>query len=179
MRVILNEEVHGLGEPGKLVDVAPGYARNYLIPRKLAVYANTGNIKELEHHQRRLERKRQRLQTAAQSTAARINGKVLTIEARVGKEGKLFGTVTSSDIADRLKAQLDVDIDRRRITLREPIRTVGEHQADIRLLGDTHATVTVNVLDAAHPTATKPVEVAKPAEVVTPEAPAAPDETEA
>lgn len=168
MKVILNEEVHGLGEPGKLVDVAPGYARNYLVPRKLAVYANTGNIKELEHHQRRLERKHQRLQVAAQSTATRINGKVLTIEARVGKEGKLFGTVTSTDIADRLKAQFDVDIDRRRITLREPIRTVGEHQADIRLLGDTHATVTINVLDAAHSGASKPAPVAQTVEEAAP-----------
>lgn len=178
MKVILNEEVHGLGEPGKIVDVAPGYARNFLVPRKLAVYANSGNIKELEHHQRRLERKRQRLQIAAQSTAARINGQVLTIEARVGKEGKLYGSVTGADIADLLKAQLDVEIDRRRITLREPIRTVGEHLADIRLLGETHASVTINVLDAAHPAATPPVDVAKPASVAEPAAPVASDVTD-
>lgn len=169
MKVILTEEVQGLGEPGKLVDVAPGYARNFLVPRKLAVYANTGNVKELEHHKVRLERKRQRLQAAAQSTSERLSGKVLTIEARVGKEGKLYGSVTTADIAELVKKQFELDVDRRRIHLPEPIRTTGEHPVDIHLMGDTHAKLTIKVVDAAHPeqTSAPAAPAAAPAEAPT------------
>jgi len=173
MKVILTEEVPTLGEPGKIVDVAPGYARNFLVPRKLAVYANTGNVKELEHHKRRLDRKNQKLQAAARSTSERINGQVLIIEGHAGKEGKLYGSVTSADIAEQLKAKFDVDIDRRKISLREPIRTTGHHAVDIHLMGDTRATVTINVIDTSHkeeapapaaPAVTEPVAPAAPAE---------------
>ncbi|HEX2951357.1 MAG TPA: 50S ribosomal protein L9 [Armatimonadota bacterium] len=147
MKVILNEEVLGLGEPGKIVDVAPGYARNFLVPRKLAVYASTASVRELEHHKRRLERKRQRLALAAQGVAERINGKTVTIETRAGENGKLYGSVTTADIAKALKDQYDVDVDRRKIALGEPIRVVGNHEVDVRLMGDTHATVIVNAFD--------------------------------
>ncbi|HOF89932.1 MAG TPA: 50S ribosomal protein L9, partial [Armatimonadota bacterium] len=90
MKVILTEEVAGLGEPGKIVEVAPGYARNYLVPRKLAVYASKASTRELEHHRQRLERKRQKLLAAARGTTERINGRTVTIDAKVGQGGKLF-----------------------------------------------------------------------------------------
>ena len=151
MEVILTEEVEGLGEPGKIVNVAPGYARNYLVPRKLAIYADASKKKELEHNKLRLERKRQKLQTAAQSTAQRIGAQAITIETHAGPGGRLFGSVTSIDIADALKAQFGETVDRRKIHLHEPIRSLGSHEVDIQLIGDTRATVTVNVVDPTHP----------------------------
>jgi len=150
MKVILNEEVLGLGEPGKLVDVAPGYARNFLVPRKLAVYADKGKVKELEHNKRRLDRKHQRLQIAAQSTAQRITGQAVNIDAHAGPGGRLFGSVTTSDIAQLLKDQLGVEIDRRKIHLHEPIRTLGTHEVDVHLIGETRAVITVKVVDTSH-----------------------------
>ena len=168
MKVILNEEVLGLGEPGKIVDVAPGYARNFLVPRKLAVYASMASVKELEHHTNRLERKRQRLVTAAQSIADRLNGQTLKIEGRAGESGKLYGSITNSDIAESLLSQFDVTIDRRKIHLREPIRTVGGHSVEISFMGDTRAVITVNVFDPAQlqvskPAAAAPAPAAEPA----------------
>jgi len=164
MKVILTEEIVGLGEPGKLVDVAPGYARNYLVPRKLAVYANEGRIKELAHNTRRLERKRQKLQAAAMSTAEKITASPVTIEAHAGQGGRLFGSVTNHDIADALKAQVGIEVDRRKIHLREPIRTLGTHQVDIHLIGETRAVATVHVVDTTHPAedAPAPVPAAEP-----------------
>ena len=173
MKVILTEEVLGLGEPGTIVDVAPGYARNFLVPRKLAAYANEGKVKELEHNKRRLERKRMRLQDAAQTTVQRINGQVLNIDAKAGPGGRLFGSVTTSDIAEAIKAQLDIEVDRRKIQLREPIRTVGDHDVEVHLIGDARATVKVHVADAtqleqvaapAPPVAEAPAVEAAPAE---------------
>lgn len=145
MKVILTEEVAGLGEPGKIVDVAPGYARNFLVPRKLAVYASKASTRELEHHRQRLERKRQKLIAAARGVTERINGQTVTIDAKVGQGGKLFGAVTTVHIADALKDQLGVEIDRRKITLAEPIHTAGLHSVDVHLMGDSHATLQVQV----------------------------------
>jgi large subunit ribosomal protein L9 len=151
MKVILTEEVLGLGDPGTVVDVAPGYARNFLVPRKLAVYADKGKVKELEHNTRRLERKRQNLQIAAQSTAQRIASQAVTIDAHAGPGGRLFGSVTTIDVAQALKDQLGVEVDRRKIHLHEPIRTLGSHEVDVHLIGETRAMVTVNVVDSSQP----------------------------
>ncbi|MHB0936729.1 MAG: 50S ribosomal protein L9 [Armatimonadota bacterium] len=181
MKVILTEEVLGLGEPGKLVDVAPGYARNFLVPRKLAVYANEGRVKELEHNKRRLERKRQRLQVAAQSTAQRIASQAITIDAKAGPGGRLFGSVTSSDVAHAMKDQIGVEVDRRKIHLHEPIRTLGSHEVNVHLIGETRAVVTVNVVDTTHvPEAAPeaaPVAAAAPVEQPAPAEAPAPEET--
>ena len=161
MKIILTEEVLGLGEPGKVVDVAPGYARNFLVPRKLAVYASSASVRELEHHKNRLERKHQRMTTAAQSVAERINGKELLISARSGESGKLYGSITTADIAEALTAQFEVTVDRRKIHLAEPIRTLGSHSVDVQLMGSTRATLTAKVFDPAH------VEVAEAAPTAT------------
>jgi len=106
-------------------------------------------VKELEHHKTRLERKRLRLVTAAQSLAERINGKTVKIEGRAGEGGKLYGSVTTSDIAQALMSQYDVVVDRRKIHLNEPIRTIGGHSVDIAFMGDTRAVISVNVFDPA------------------------------
>jgi large subunit ribosomal protein L9 len=151
IKVILLEEVVNLGEPGKIVDVAPGYARNFLVPRKLATYANEGKLKELAHNTKRLERKRAKLQTAAQTVADSINEKTLTIDVRAGLDGKLFGSVTTKDIADALKQQLNVEVDRRKVHLSEPIRTLGTHIISVHLLTEARASINVHVMDSTHP----------------------------
>lgn len=169
MKVILTEEVIGLGEPGTIVDVAPGYARNYLVPRKVAVYANTASAKEMEHHSKRLERKRQRLQDVAKSIAERISGQTITIDTRAGKDGKLYGSVTTSDVAQAIEAQLGVTVDRRKVHTPEPIRSLGTHPVEVRFIGDTRANVNVNVVDTLHP-----VEKPQPAPAPEETAPAEP-----
>ena len=175
MKVILTEEVLGLGDPGKIVDVAPGYARNFLVPRKLAAYANEGKVKELEHNKRRLDRKRDRMAAAAQTTVQRLNGQVVNIDAKAGPGGRLFGSVTTPDIAEAIKAQCDIEIDRRKIQLREPIRTIGDHEVEVHLIGDARAVIKVHVADASQPEVAAPVAPTATAEVAAPteEAPAA------
>jgi large subunit ribosomal protein L9 len=151
IKVILTEEVPTLGVPGTIVAVAPGYARNFLVPRKLAVYADDSKLKELAHNQKRLERKRAKLQAAADATAGNIGGQTLTIDVRAGLDGKLFGSVTASDISIALKQQLNVEVDRRKVSLRESIRALGIHAVEVHLMGDTRATVNVHVVDSSHP----------------------------
>lgn len=166
MKVILNEEVVGLGEPGKIVDVAPGYARNFLVPRKLAVYADSANVREMEHHKRRLERKRQRLMDAARTVAEKLNGQTVTIDARAGQGGKLYGSITTADIAEAIKNAFDITIDRRKLHLREPIRSLGAHEVDATFLGEAKAVFTVSVIDSTQvvaPAEAKPAVEAVPA----------------
>ena len=147
MKVILNDDIPGLGEPGKIVDVAPGYARNYLVPRGLAIYADRASVKELDHHQKRLAKKRAKLEEAAKSVAERINGSEISIEARSGEGGKLYGSVTTSDIAKLLNEMFEINVDRRKISLAEPIRSLGAFKATVDLIGDASATVTISVTD--------------------------------
>ncbi len=147
MKVILTEEVVNLGNCGDIVDVAPGYARNFLVPRKLAIYANKGNVREMEHHKALLDRKQKKLVNAAMSVAEKINNQVLSFKVKVGDNGKLFGSVTTHDIADLLKAQFEIDVDRRKITLAEHINTLGDHNAEVRLMSDTRANVIIRVID--------------------------------
>jgi large subunit ribosomal protein L9 len=176
MKVILNEEVPGLGLPGKIVDVAPGYARNYLVPRKLAVYASRSSVKELAHHAQRLERKKNRLMTAAMGTQERLTGKTIVMDLRSGKEGKLFGSVTNVAIADAIKTAFEIEVDRRRITMREHINFVGVHEITVHLMGDTNAVMQVEVIDSQRPVvAPAPVIVEAP---VLLEAPAAEEAVE-
>jgi large subunit ribosomal protein L9 len=168
MKIILIDEVQGLGEPGKIVDVAPGYARNFLVPRKLAVYASSRSAKELEHNKRVLERKRMRLQTAAMSTAEKLNELTLTIEAHSGDRGRLFGAVTNIDIADALQQKYGITVDRRKMHLASPIHTTGLHEVEIRLMGDTKALLKVQVVDPTHPDQPAEAPVAAPAAVKEP-----------
>lgn len=170
MKVILTEEVIGLGEPGKVVDVAPGYARNFLVPRKMAVYSGTASAKQMEHLKRELDRKRQRLQNAAKSTADRINGQTLVMVVKAGEAGKLYGSVTTADIAAAVKEKFELDIDRRKLHLKEPIRTLGTHEVDVHFIGDTHATLMVSVQTGQ---TAAPAPAAAPAPTPAPEAPAA------
>jgi len=145
MKVILTENVDGLGQIGDLVKVKPGYARNFLVPRKLAVEANVRNIKELDHQKRQAERKLQRVTQAAEVLKGRIEGVVCSVTHRAGEGGKLFGSVTTMEIAGKL-AEAGIEIDRRRIDLPEAIKSLGDHEVPIKLDAGVVATLKVTVL---------------------------------
>ena len=138
MEVILREDVLNLGTVGDVVKVKPGYARNYLLPRGLAVVADRRSIRVLEHQKRVIADKRERDRRHAETLAQRISSLRLTLKARAGEEGKLFGSVTNLDIERALTDQ-GFAVERRRIRLEEPIKSVGEHVVPIHLgVGLTH-----------------------------------------
>src|SRR5947209_13218555 len=124
MEVILRQAVEKLGHPGDVVTVSPGYARNYLLPRGFAYEATAGNKKRIEQEKQRLDQAEEQRRTSAQGLAGRLEAVSITFSARVGEEGKLFGSVTSSDIAHELAGQ-GFEIEKRQIELHEPIRALG------------------------------------------------------
>ena len=144
MEIILQEDVENLGEIGDIVKVRAGYARNYLLPRGLALMANRRNVRVLEHQKRLVAARRERAQKNANAVRDRLSSLTLAIAARAGEEDKLFGSVTNIDIEKALQEQ-DVTIDRRKIILAEPIKQLGTYTVPIRLGGGVEASVTVQV----------------------------------
>jgi large subunit ribosomal protein L9 len=144
VKLILRESVPSLGEAGELVTVKPGFARNFLLPQGKAILATEGNVRELEHKQRVVAAQVAKERKEHEALRDRIQAVVLAVRARAGGEGKLFGSVTSAQIAELLAAQ-GVDVDRRRIQLDEPIKELGEHSVEIRLQRDLVAKVKVVV----------------------------------
>jgi large subunit ribosomal protein L9 len=147
MRVILLKDVEHLGRIGDVKDVAPGFARNFLLPRGLVVEATTGQMKRLEILQRQREKEDAKRLSEAQQLAARLEALEVSITARVGEQGRLFGSVTNQDVAAALKEQHDIAIDRRDVELADPIRTLGTHQVPVRLGGNVQAQLRVNVVE--------------------------------
>jgi large subunit ribosomal protein L9 len=145
VKLILTEAVHSLGEAGDLVRVKPGYARNFLLPQGKAILATDLRVKELEHNKRVVAEKAARALKDIHAAKAKLDGVTLEVMARAGAEGKLFGSVTSSQIAERL-VERGFEIDRRRIELKEPIKEVGEHQVAVRLHREVHASVKLVVI---------------------------------
>jgi large subunit ribosomal protein L9 len=148
VQLILNEDVPNLGRPGDVVKVRAGYARNYLLPRKLAVEANPKNLRTFEHQKRLALNKREALKTQAMSLKERVEALQLTLNARAGEEGKLFGSVTNIDLERSLREH-GLDIDRRRISLPEPIKQVGDYTVTIRLQPEVEANLKFSVTAAA------------------------------
>jgi large subunit ribosomal protein L9 len=148
MKIILQKEVEKLGAPGDLVQVADGYARNYLIPRGLAAPATRGAIQHAERLRTGHEERLRRAKAEAEGLAARLTKVPVRITARAGEDGRLFGSITAQDIAEQLSGALDEPFDRRRIHLDEPIRSLGAHEVKVRLHPDVDATVTVDVVAA-------------------------------
>ena len=144
MEVILREDVPQLGHRGDLVKVKPGYARNYLIPRKLAMLATAGARKQVTDMKAANARKDAREKSGAESLAAQLGELTLTISAKAGEQDQLFGSVTTMDIAAALEAK-GFNIDRRTIELEEPIKTIGEYSVPVRLHHQVAAAVKVNV----------------------------------
>lgn len=145
MKVVLLDEVKGKGGEGDVVDVAQGFAENYLIPQKLAVAATKGELKQLEQRRNNIAKREAVRLENANALKAKLDGQKVAVDAKVGDEGILFGSVTSSMIADALKAQLDVEIDRKRIELGKPIKVAGAHEVAISLYREIQATVVVLV----------------------------------
>jgi large subunit ribosomal protein L9 len=145
MKIVLRQDVPKLGEAGTVQTVADGYARNYLIPKGMAVVATPGEIKTAEHNLKVRERKIARQEEQQQTLADKIQGTRLEFTARAGDQGRLFGSIPTSDIAEQLNQKIGEEIDRRKIQLTDPLRTIGEHQVVIHLVGRLRPTITVAV----------------------------------
>lgn len=147
MKVILKENIDTLGHIGDIVKVAPGYARNYLLPRGLAIEATTRNAKAFEHAKRQMEYKKNKVLELAKQFAARIEGLAFVLSHQAGEEGKLFGSVTNMEIAEKLKAE-GIDVDRKKILLADPIKQLGEYSVAIKVHPEVTASLKVNVTKA-------------------------------
>ena len=146
MDVILRQAVEKLGQPGDVVKVSPGFARNYLLPRGIAYAATAGNLKRIEQEKARLQAAEDLRRGGAQEIATRLETVSLTFSARVGEEGKLFGSVTASDIAEQLHAQGFDMIEKRQIDLHEPIKALGVYRVPVRLHVDVKPEIKVWVI---------------------------------
>ena len=145
MKVILLAKVQGLGEPGAVVEVAAGHALNLLFPRGWAQEATPANLARRAAHQAREARQVDRERQRAEAAAAKLSGAEVRIEAKAGATGRLFGSVTASDIAAAVAAQLGVTVDRRRFELDESLKTLGAHPVSVRLHPELTAQITVRV----------------------------------
>lgn len=145
MKIILRQDVDKVGEKGTVQNVSDGYARNYLIPKGLAILATPGELKVVAENLRVKEMKVARQERDLQSLADRISGQRLSFEARAGEHGRLYGSVTAADIADKLSVIAGQEIDRRKVVLDEAIRSVGEHTVTVHLVGKLRPQVTVVV----------------------------------
>jgi large subunit ribosomal protein L9 len=146
MEVILRQAVEKLGQPGDVVKVSPGFARNYLLPRGIAYAATAGNLKRIAQEKARLQAAEDERRGGAQTIATRLETVSLTFSARVGEEGKLFGSVTASDIAEQLHAQGFEMIEKRQIDLHEPIKALGVYRVPVRLHADVKPEIKVWVI---------------------------------
>jgi len=145
MKVILVENIDKLGKMGDVVKVARGYARNYLIPKNIALIATEGNMAKVNEKLKVEERKNKKRFKEAADLMAKINGIKLSFDVRAGEGGKLYGSITNKDIADKILTDHEIEVDRRKILLDEPIKTVGTHEVSIVYHSEARATVTVEI----------------------------------
>lgn len=145
MEILLIEDVAGLGDIGELVNVKPGYARNFLIPKGYALEADAGSNKAIKHRMNQIAAKKRRLKEQALKDVEVWKGNNVTLTLRVGSGGRTFGSINSKDIAEALKAQKNVEVDRRRVILSEPLRKLGRHTVGIKLHAEVNGTFTVLV----------------------------------
>ena len=145
MKVILLSDVKGVGKKQEIVNVSDGYARNFLFPKKLAVEATPGAAKEVERRQAAERARETERRLAAEKKAASLRGKVITVVAKCGAQGRLYGSVTGAEIAQALNEQHGVEVDKRKIDLAEPIRAVGETEVVVKLYPEISAKMTVRV----------------------------------
>ena len=146
MKVVLAKDVKDLGKSGQIVNVAEGYARNFLFPRKLATPANAGAMKQIETKKKTVEIKMEHQASEAKEIAERLKGTTVTVKGKTGSGTKLYGSITHQDIADALLKQHRMKVDKRSIHVAEPIKSTGAHEASIKLHHDVSATITVEVV---------------------------------
>ncbi len=153
MKVLLLRDHEKLGKAGDIKNVADGYARNYLIPRRLAVLATPGSLKQAETIRKAEEKRRAQIFAEAQAVAGQLTGTTLTFRALASETGKLYGSITSNDIAEAIEREKGIAVDKRKIELREPLRSLGTHTVPIRLATDLEPAVTVIIEPEAQPEA--------------------------
>jgi large subunit ribosomal protein L9 len=146
MKVILKEDVKSIGSMGQIVEVSDGFARNYLVPRGLAVEANVKNMRSLEHEKKVIQEKARKVKNSVQDLANRLANMNVVIKTKAGEEGKLFGSVTTMDIAEQLKNQ-GIEIDKKKISLDEPIKRLGTYAVNLRLHSEITAQVNIQVIE--------------------------------
>ena len=148
MKIILTQDVKKQGKKGGIIEVSDGYARNYILPQKLGVEANSKNLNDLKLQKSNEEKTMQRLLEEAQALAEKIGKQTVVVSMKAGEGGKVFGSVSSKEIAAAIKAQSDLEIDKKKIQLSEPIRSFGVHEAGIKLHPQVTATLRVKVEEA-------------------------------
>lgn len=149
MKVILLEELRGKGGEGDVIDVAPGFANNYLYRQGIAVPATKGNLKQLEQRRKNIAKREETRLSNAADLKAKLDATVIELRVQAGEEGQLFGSVTAQMIADAVASQAGIEIDRRRVELPKPIKTVGEHTVGYSIYRDIKGAVKLNVVDEA------------------------------
>ncbi len=145
MLVILQKDIKKLGDKGDIVKVSDGYARNYLLPRGLAVEATEKGISHVETMKKQQQRKEENELKEAKKLAAKIEGQAIVLKAKAGEKGRLFGSITSKDIADSIKDKFNITIDKRKIDLPEPIKALGSYETEIKIYPGVNATINVVV----------------------------------
>ncbi|MGN1383376.1 MAG: 50S ribosomal protein L9 [Eubacterium sp.] len=148
MQVILKQDVKGTGKAGSVVKVSDGYARNMLIPKGMAVEATKANVRSLEKEKAQQAEEEAEKRAEAKKQAEVINGKSVEIKTKAGEGGRLFGSITSKDIAEAVKSQLGIDADKKKIQLDSPIKSMGTFHVTVKLYYEIHAELTVNVTEA-------------------------------
>jgi large subunit ribosomal protein L9 len=146
VKIVLRSDVANLGRKGDLVEVADGYARNYLVPKGLAMTASKGSARQSEAMRRSRQVRDTKEREGAEAMARLLESRRIEITARAGEGGRLFGSVTTTDVAEALEAQAGVHLDRRKLHLDEPIKTLGVHEVPVRLHPDVHVAITVEVV---------------------------------
>ena len=150
MKIILLQELKGRGGEGDVIDVARGFAVNYLMPRKVAIEATKGNLKQLEQRAKNINARETTRMAGAEGLVAALADKVVTVKAKVGEEGRLFGSVTSAMIEAAIVEQLGVELDKRKIETHGAIKTAGPHTVDVSVYRDVKAQLTINVVGEGH-----------------------------
>ncbi len=145
MKVLLQADVESLGSAGQIVTVKPGFARNYLLPKKLAVVADEKNVRVFEHLKRQTEEKIKKIRKAAETLSDKLSQLTLQIPCKVGEEGKLFGSVTNMQISDALK-KAGFDIDRKRILIEQPMKVLGNYEVKVKLDGNVTANLKIELI---------------------------------
>lgn len=145
MKVLLQTDVESVGKAGQIVNVKDGFARNYLIPRKLAVIADEKNVRVFEHLKRQTEEKIRKTRKQAEILKEKIESLTLTIPCKVGEEGKLFGSVTNIQIAEALKKE-GIEVERKKIVLENPLKVLGDYEAVVKLEGDITAKIRISLV---------------------------------
>jgi len=148
VKVILKADVKGVGTAGSILDVSDGHARNFLLPRGLAEEATAGNLQQLEARRAAKQKRDDKLLSDAKAVAATLESRPVTVRAKGGEQGKLFGAVTSSQIADAIHSEFGVDLDRHKLELDEPIKSAGDHRCLAKLAHGVTAKIAVRVVTA-------------------------------